>query len=76
MKSHGDKTPDACCMERWEVYKQSLKMQYFQGFDAGYFANYSPKPKMSEVYSQGYSDGYALAQCHDDFTSKEAGYVR
>ena len=66
MESHGDNLrPDAVVMERWESYRRFVQRELLQGFDDGYFYGLPHKPKMSEAYSQGYNDGYALAQIHD-----------
>ena len=67
-------TPDAVVMNRWEDYRKQAKSQFLQGFDDGYFGNLSAEPKMTEAYSQGYNDGYALAQMHDANSDKEEGY--
>lgn len=66
MQLHGDDVrPDAVVMERWESYRHLVKREFLKGFDDGYFGGLPHSPKMSEAYSQGYSDGYALAQMHD-----------
>jgi hypothetical protein len=74
MQLHGDNLrPDAVVMERWENYRQLVKREFLQGFDDGYFSGLPHKPKMSEAYSQGYNDGYALAQMQDH--KSEAAHV-
>ena len=65
--------PDRAVMERWEDYRAQAKRDFLQGFDDGYFGRGPDKPRMSEPYSQGYSDGYALAQMQDA-QSDEEGY--
>lgn len=66
--------PDRVVMECWEEYRHQAKREFLQGFDDGYFGRGPDKPKMSEPYSQGYSDGYALAQMQDAQSGQEEGY--
>lgn len=66
--------PDRVVMECWEEYRHQAKREFLQGFDDGYFGRGPDKPKMSEPYSQGYSDGYALAQMQDAQSGDEEGY--
>lgn len=75
MQSHGDELrPDAVVMARWESYRQFIKNQFFLGFDDGFSNRLPHKPKMSEAYSQGYSDGYALAQMQDRRSGVQDGF--
>lgn len=66
--------PDRVVMECWEEYRHKAKQEFLQGFDDGYFGRGPDKPRMSEPYSQGYADGYALAQMHDAQSEDEEGY--
>ena len=65
--------PDRVVMERWEDYRAQAKRDFLQGFDDGYFGRGPEKPRMSDPYSQGFNDGYALAQMQDA-QSDEEGY--
>ena len=74
MQSHGDNLrPDAVVMERWDSYRHLVKREFLKGFDDGYFGGLPHSPKMSEAYSQGYSDGYALAQMQDHRSEVQHG---
>ena len=74
MQLHGDKLrPDAVVMERWEDYRQQVKRDFLRGFDDGYFGGLPDKPKMSEAYSQGFGDGYALSQMQDHRSEVQHG---
>lgn len=66
--------PDRVVMERWEDYRHQAKREFLQGFDDGYYGRSPENPRMSEPYSQGYNDGYALAQMHDAQFDGEEGY--
>jgi len=67
-------TPDFVAINRWEDYRKQAKREFLQGFDDGYFGGLPTKPKMTEAYSEGYSDGYALAQMHDAHSYREENY--
>lgn len=66
--------PDRVVMERWEDYRHQAKRDFLQGFDDGYYGRAPESPRMSEPYSQGFNDGYALAQMHDAQSGDEEGY--
>jgi len=76
MQSHGDEvlTLSATAVDRWESHSKSLRSDFLSGFDDGFIGRAAPRPKMSEVYSQGYNDGYAFAQMLDHY-SEEASRV-
>jgi hypothetical protein len=69
-----DLPPSAIAMGRWEDYCNIIKNQFFLGFDDGLSNCLPHKPKMSEAYSQGYSDGYHLAQMRDRISGVQDGF--
>jgi len=65
--------PDRVVMERWEEYRHQAKREFLQGFDDGYFGRGPDRPRMSEPYSQGFNDGYALSQMQDHRSEVQHG---
>lgn len=50
----------------WKDLMPLLAREYRNGFECGYCGRYMElKPRMSDAYSQGYAQGYELAQMQD-----------